>query len=100
MFSDRDHLPTNLPKVRDLRPSKKYREAVKRWGEPSKPRKRVVIVTSIKCDARDVEIRDGQEFSGLHSDNDVELTSRGSSSAGFGHGGRRGESLNVLVQIV
>ena len=44
-----------LPKTRDLLPSKKYRESVKRWGEPTElKRKRVIIVPSIKCAARDV----------------------------------------------
>ena len=43
------------PKARNLLPSKKYRESVKRWGEPTElKRKRVVIVPSIKCAARDV----------------------------------------------
>ena len=44
-----------LPKTRNLLPSKKYRESVKRWGEPTElKRKRVFIVPSIKCAARDV----------------------------------------------
>ena len=43
------------PKTRNLLPSKKYRESVKRWGEPTElKRKRVIIVPSIKCAARDV----------------------------------------------
>ncbi|XP_020623016.1 EF-hand calcium-binding domain-containing protein 12-like [Orbicella faveolata] len=43
------------PKARNLLPSKKYRESVKRWGEPTElKRKRVIIVPSIKCAARDV----------------------------------------------
>ena len=43
------------PKTRNLLPSKKYRESVKRWGEPTDlKRKRVIIVPSIKCAARDV----------------------------------------------
>lgn len=45
------------PKARNLLPSKKYRESVKRWGEPTElKRRRVVIVPSIKCPARDVTI--------------------------------------------
>ena len=45
------------PKTRNLLPSKKYRESVKRWGEPTElKRKRVIIVPSIKCPARDVSV--------------------------------------------
>lgn len=62
MFNDGEDFCMHLPKVRDLRPSNKYREAVARWGAPNKPRKRVVIVNSIECDARDVEIREKQEI--------------------------------------
>lgn len=44
-----------LPKSRNLLPSKKYRESVLRWGEPSQlKRRRVIIVPSIKCPARDI----------------------------------------------
>lgn len=43
------------PKTRNLLPSKKYRESVRRWGDPTGlKRKRVIIVPSIKCAARDV----------------------------------------------
>lgn len=43
------------PRSRNLLPSKKYRESVKRWGEPTElKRRRVIIVPSIKCAARDV----------------------------------------------
>ena len=43
------------PKTRNLLPSKKYRDSVKRWGEQTElKRKRVIIVPSIKCAARDV----------------------------------------------
>lgn len=43
------------PKTRNLLPSKNYRESVKRWGESTElKRKRVIIVPSIKCAARDV----------------------------------------------
>lgn len=45
------------PKTRNLLPSKKYRESVKRWGEPTElKRKRVIIVPSLKCPARDVSV--------------------------------------------
>ena len=45
------------PKIRNLLPSKKYRESVKRWGEPRElKRKRVIIVPSLKCAARDVSV--------------------------------------------
>lgn len=45
------------PKTRNLLPSKKYRESVKRWGESTElKRKRVIIVPSIKCAARDVSV--------------------------------------------
>ena len=43
-----------LPKSRNLLPSKKYRESVLRWGEPSQLKRRRVIVPSIKCPARDI----------------------------------------------
>lgn len=44
-----------LPKSRNLLPSKKYRESVLRWGEPSElKRRRVINVPSIKCPARDI----------------------------------------------
>ena len=43
------------PKTRNLLPSKKYRDSIRRWGEPSElRRRRVIIVPSIKCPARDV----------------------------------------------
>lgn len=44
-----------LPKSRNLLPSKKYRDSVLRWGEPNElKRRRVIIVPSIKCSARDI----------------------------------------------
>ena len=44
-----------LPRTRNLLPSKTYRESIKRWGKPSElSRRRVIIVPSIKCPARDV----------------------------------------------
>ena len=60
MFDNGKESFTNFPKMRDLMPSKKYRDTVARWGEPNRPRKRVVIVNSINCDARDVEISEKQ----------------------------------------
>ena len=44
-----------VPRTRNLLPSKTYRESIKRWGEPTElKRRRVIIVPSIKCPARDV----------------------------------------------
>lgn len=44
-----------VPRNRNLLPSKKYRDTVKRWGEPTElKRRRLIIVPSIKCPARDV----------------------------------------------
>jgi hypothetical protein len=55
--------PTNyldqqqLPKQRDLLAGKKYRDTIKKWGEPTNLlRKRVMIVPSIACEARDVYV--------------------------------------------
>ncbi|XP_068714328.1 EF-hand calcium-binding domain-containing protein 12-like [Montipora foliosa] len=46
-----------VPRVRSLLPSKKYRDSVKKWGEPTAvKRRRVIIVPSIKCAARDVTV--------------------------------------------
>ena len=46
-----------VPRVRSLLPSKKYRDCVKKWGEPTAvKRRRVIIVPSIKCAARDVTV--------------------------------------------
>ena len=46
-----------VPKVRNLLPSKKYRENVKKWGESSEvKRRRVIVVPSIKCAARDITL--------------------------------------------
>lgn len=43
------------PKARNLLPSKKFRDSIKKWGEPTElKRRRVIIVPSIKCAARDV----------------------------------------------
>ncbi|KAK2548853.1 EF-hand calcium-binding domain-containing protein 12 [Acropora cervicornis] len=52
-----------VPKVRNLLPSKKYRENVKKWGESTEvKRRRVIVVPSIKCAARDVTLaNEGQE---------------------------------------
>lgn len=52
-----------VPRVRNLLPSKKYRENVKKWGESSEvKRRRVIVVSSIKCAARDVTLaNEGQE---------------------------------------
>lgn len=45
------------PKARNLLPSKKFRDNVKRWGESTElSRRRVIIVPSIKCAARDVNV--------------------------------------------
>lgn len=45
------------PKVRNLLPSKKFRDNVRKWGESSEmSRRRVIIVPSIKCAAREVNV--------------------------------------------
>lgn len=46
-----------VPRVRNLLPSKKYRDSVKKWGESTQvKRRRVIVVPSIKCTARDVTV--------------------------------------------
>lgn len=69
-----------VPRNRNLLPSKKYRDTVKRWGEPTElKRRRLIIVPSIKCPARDVflsaespgkELDDTAKFE-IRSDNAV-----------------------------
>lgn len=46
------------PKVRNLLPSKKFRDNVRKWGKSSSElsRRRVIIVPSIKCAAREVNV--------------------------------------------
>ena len=52
---DYEEKEIKLPRGRNLLPSKKYRDSVKRWGEPTElKRRRVIIVPTIKCPARDV----------------------------------------------
>ena len=46
-----------VPRTRNLLLSKKYRDSVKRWGEPTElKRRRLIIVPSIKCSAREVSV--------------------------------------------
>ena len=48
------------PRTRNLVPSKKYRDTVNRWGEPTElKRKRVIIVPSVKCPASQVTVISG-----------------------------------------
>ncbi|XP_031563147.1 EF-hand calcium-binding domain-containing protein 12-like [Actinia tenebrosa] len=66
-----------LPKQRDLLAGKKYRDSIKKWGEPNNLlRKRVIIVPSIACEARDVDIR----TSDTHSKKDSLLLKSDSAS--------------------
>ncbi|KAK3755012.1 hypothetical protein QZH41_011052 [Actinostola sp. cb2023] len=54
------------PKQRDLLAGKKYRDTVKKWGEPTNLlRKRVFIVPSIACEARDVDVGEYGREKGL-----------------------------------
>jgi len=54
------------PKQRDLLAGKKYRDTVKKWGEPTNLlRKRVIIVPSIACEARDVDVGEYGREKGL-----------------------------------
>ncbi|XP_032232294.1 translation initiation factor IF-2 [Nematostella vectensis] len=68
-----------LPKQRDFLPAKKYRDAVKRWGEPNQmTRKRVIIVPTIQCEERDADVYgDSRRRSGLASSADGSRGTRG-----------------------
>lgn len=60
-----------LPKSRNLLPSKKYRESVLRWGEPSElKRRRVIIVPSIECPARDISTTTAGKGKKLQADSE------------------------------
>lgn len=49
-------------KLRDLRVAKRYRDAVKKWGEPDALRKRTIIAPSMSdVLAKDVNIRPAKE---------------------------------------
>lgn len=57
-----------VPRVRNLLPSKKYRENVKKWGESTEvKRRRVIVVPSIKCAARDVTLANEGQGKGIIS---------------------------------
>lgn len=58
---------TKMPKQRNLETGKKYRENVKRWGEPTLNPKRVIIVPSIASEARDVNVGQHSKEKGLLS---------------------------------
>ena len=66
-----------MPTIRSLLPARKYRETVKKWGEPTHlQRRRIFIVPNIKCAARNVNI----EGQGMNTG------SRNSMNAGMGTG--------------
>lgn len=64
-----------LPKQRDLLVGKKFRDSVKKWGEPNVHRRRLIIVPSIACEARDVAVNQQDKEKGSLADSGAESSS-------------------------
>ena len=87
-FDENDVGSLKVPKVRSLLPARKYRDSVKKWGEPSIQRRRVHIVPSIKCAARDLNV------------NSQQWSTTGQTSSNAETGMRPGGSLGKYGQVM
>lgn len=85
-----------LPKQRDLSAGKKYRESIKKWGEPNNLlRKRVIIVPSIACEARDVDIQTSHD----HLKKDSLLLKSDSASVSSSKGSLTGSLTSIIISF-